>query len=335
MANPIQLQQTLHKLSALTASQERISTHLLNRAAFLPNLKTNETICKVGLNIFEKQNHEVDLGHLRLAEDLKLNTLNKPTLCQYSQASQASFQQKNQPVKQTSSIDQLPELNRNPNGHVILIMGAPGSGKGSLCQALTSLNPAFKHISIGEEIRLLLNDPTHPITQKYCNIVVSGQLLPDHVVDRIVHNIITTNTDPNRVILLDGYPRTGSQLTYFQNKVTNHFTVVQLDIKNTTALERLVNRKADRADDQIDIIQMRLEIFEHETKKMLNQIADHNKTALIRFSTENTITNLTSDEHILYHAQHVLTELNQRPELADIFSENANNSSHIQKKMSE
>lgn len=223
----------------------------------------------------------------------------------------------------TTKIHNTPPLPPKPNSRIVLVIGPPGSGKGTLCQSLTSLNPAFKHISIGEEIRRILLNPNHILTQRYADIVRTGGLLPDNVVIEIVSNIIRASHTSNSVILLDGYPRNLKQLIEFQQHFSDDFTIIHLDIDKETAIERILNRGENRADDKLNTILKRLEVFETNTQPMLDQLMATQANTIITLAKnpiENALNPVTKEASILHQSQSAYQKLNQHPEIFQALS---------------
>ncbi|GIW79393.1 MAG: adenylate kinase [Gemmatales bacterium] len=90
----------------------------------------------------------------------------------------------------------------------IILFGPPGSGKGTqaklLCQRLN-----LAHISTGDILREAIQRQT-PAGLEAKPYVVSGQLVPDELVNRLVADRFRRSDRPERFIL-DGYPRTRAQ----------------------------------------------------------------------------------------------------------------------------
>lgn len=98
---------------------------------------------------------------------------------------------------------------------IVLLTGAPGSGKSTQGSALMALNSQFRHLSLGEVVRRYLENPEHPITKEYKSLISAGNLLPDQVIKQILAEELAAITDQDSVILLDGYPRTEAQYQDF------------------------------------------------------------------------------------------------------------------------
>ena len=104
---------------------------------------------------------------------------------------------------------------------LIIIFGAPGCGKGHLSDRLIdvlkqSLSPEeIAYISTGDLIRTEIANAT-PTGLQIQEIVQSGQLVPDEIVDNLVATAINGN---QQIKILDGYPRTDHQLAFLSTQV--------------------------------------------------------------------------------------------------------------------
>lgn len=130
-----------------------------------------------------------------------------------------------QQKKQTNKTEQLPlqkpvfikPYRNNKNKQIrckIVLLGAPGSGKGTYGQYLKEYFDATV-IATGDLVREQVKKKTS--IGKLCeDIINKGQLLSDDIVNKIVTEKISyINNDDNYI--LDGYPRKFSQLIHLYN----------------------------------------------------------------------------------------------------------------------
>ncbi|MCM1289841.1 MAG: adenylate kinase [Corallococcus sp.] len=121
----------------------------------------------------------------------------------------------------------------------LILLGAPGSGKGTMAQKLTS-DLKIPQISTGDIFRKNLKEET-PLGLKVKSIMASGALVPDEITIEIVKNRLAEPDCANGYIL-DGFPRSIVQaeaLTTFQ---TIDFAV-NLDVDKETVVKRLSGRR--------------------------------------------------------------------------------------------
>lgn len=130
---------------------------------------------------------------------------------------------------------------------IIILFGAPGCGKGHLSDRLiTALikqipSEEIFYISTGDLIRSEIAHAT-PTGLKIKELVQSGQLVPDEIVDNLVANAINGN---QAVKILDGYPRTANQLTFLSTQIEKGTTVLTVfrDTPENVIKERIKKRR--------------------------------------------------------------------------------------------
>ncbi|KTD60980.1 nucleoside monophosphate kinase [Legionella shakespearei] len=155
---------------------------------------------------------------------------------------------------------------------IVLLAGAPGSGKSTQGAALMKMNANIKHLSLGEVVRNIIKDPEHPLAQKYHAVISSGTLLPDHVIAEILANELEQIADQNTVVLLDGYPRTSAQYQNFKEHWGNPAGIIHLDVSEQELAERMEHRQDSRSDDNEAAIARRLDFYKTTTLPVLELI---------------------------------------------------------------
>lgn len=134
--------------------------------------------------------------------------------------------------------------------YLIILFGAPGCGKGHLSeQIIKVLNEKISpdeifYISTGDLIRNEIANESE-IGKQIKELVQSGQLVPDNIVDTLVAQAI--NRD-EYVKILDGYPRTSSQLDFLAKQLKDEkgkITVLTIfrDTPEEVILERVKKRR--------------------------------------------------------------------------------------------
>ena len=162
----------------------------------------------------------------------------------------------------------------------ILLFGSPGAGKGTQGTILGSI-PTYLHVSSGDLFRNLRVQT--PIGQTFLNYASKGQLVPDEptiklwhddIKNRIHNGIFNPETD---TLLLDGIPRNAAQAELLDDTL-NVVGVLNLFCKDLDIMvERLQARalRENRLDDaNLDTIRNRLEVYEAETRPVLDHYGD-------------------------------------------------------------
>ena len=121
----------------------------------------------------------------------------------------------------------------------LILLGAPGSGKGTMAQKLTSeLN--IPQISTGDIFRKHLKEET-PLGLQIKDIVSGGGLVPDEITIEIV-KLRLAEPDCLHGYILDGFPRSIAQaeaLDAFQNVDC----AINLDVDKEVVVKRLSGRR--------------------------------------------------------------------------------------------
>lgn len=129
----------------------------------------------------------------------------------------------------------------------MVIMGAPGSGKGTLTSRLLKKIPSIHSLSTGDILRKEIANKS-PIGEKAKLFISKGELLPNEFMARIVENELKLNNwlDGKSSFLLDGFPRTIEQAKELEPVLKPYNSdinfVVELDVPPEVILDRIANR---------------------------------------------------------------------------------------------
>ena len=150
----------------------------------------------------------------------------------------------------------------------LLLVGAPGSGKGTQSTALASLY-GVEHISSGEVLRVEARAGT-PLGREVAAFQRRGDLVPDQIVLNLLIPVVAAATARGGYIL-DGFPRTVSQaMEAFDVARRLDLTLdaaVYLNVPEPVLFQRLMSRA--RPDDTEEVIKHRLEVFAETTRPLI------------------------------------------------------------------
>jgi adenylate kinase len=150
----------------------------------------------------------------------------------------------------------------------LLLVGAPGSGKGTQSEALASLY-GVEHISSGEVLRVEARAGT-PLGREVAAFQRRGDLVPDRIVLDLVIPVVAAASARGGYIL-DGFPRTVPQaLEAADIARRRHFSLdaaIYLNVPEAVLLQRLLAR--GRPDDSAEVIKHRLEVFAETTNPLI------------------------------------------------------------------
>jgi adenylate kinase len=148
----------------------------------------------------------------------------------------------------------------------LLIMGPPGAGKGTQA-AMICEEFGIPHVSTGDLFRLNLTQGT-ALGQEAKKYMDAGEYVPDSVTNGMVRERLK-DADTKAGFLLDGYPRTVSQVAELDGMLstTPLDRVIELTADTDEVVKRLLGRAIEqgRADDTEDVIRRRLEVYEEQT----------------------------------------------------------------------
>lgn len=126
----------------------------------------------------------------------------------------------------------------------LLIMGAPGSGKGTCAVELKQFY-GIPHISTGDIFRQAIADKT-PLGLVAKELIEQGHFVPDDLTNQIVKERLSMD-DCKKGFLLDGYPRNLEQAKYLSEMLNNLNikldAAINLDIDDQVIVNRIVNRR--------------------------------------------------------------------------------------------
>ena len=132
----------------------------------------------------------------------------------------------------------------------LIILGAPGSGKGSQCKWITR-DYDVPHISTGDILRKNIAEGT-TLGQKAKGYIDQGALVPDELVVDILKARLQEDDCKEKGFLLDGFPRTISQaeaLEEFLNDAgVSIDKVINLHVPDEEIMAREIRRTCENAE---------------------------------------------------------------------------------------
>ena len=183
---------------------------------------------------------------------------------------------------------------------IIVIMGAPGAGKGTQARLLEERR-GLPQISTGDMFRALASAQT-PLAEEVRAVQASGKLISDDLVIRVVDER-TNQEDCRHGYILDGFPRTTAQATMLEtlaadqgHEIVAILVDVPLDLLEKRATGRRMcpecgeiyniyfkppasegvcdlhpqARLVHRADDTAEKIRVRLDTYTQQTRPLLD-----------------------------------------------------------------
>ncbi|MDD2485199.1 MAG: adenylate kinase [bacterium] len=182
----------------------------------------------------------------------------------------------------------------------IILLGAPGSGKGTVAKVLVE-RTGTPHISTGDMLRAALAAGT-PLGARAREYMESGRLVPDNIVIGLIRNRLGQSDCLSTGYILDGFPRTVPQAeelgVVLSDLESNVQAVFNLQVSRQLLVERLSGRRIckscgaiyhavnmpprtegicdicggelyQRVDDQPATVENRLNVYEAQTKPLI------------------------------------------------------------------
>ncbi len=150
----------------------------------------------------------------------------------------------------------------------LLLVGAPGSGKGTQGKALAALY-GIEHLSSGEVLRVEVRAGT-PLGREVAAFQRRGDLVPDQIVFDLLIPAVAAATARGGYIL-DGFPRTVPQAQQAadvgRRLDLSLDAAIYLNVPEQVLLQRLLARA--RPDDSPEVIKHRLEVFAETTRPLI------------------------------------------------------------------
>jgi adenylate kinase len=168
----------------------------------------------------------------------------------------------------------------------IILLGPPGSGKGTQAQRLVQ-RYGIVQLSTGELLRAAVAAGT-PVGLRAKDIMASGSLVPDDMVIGIISDRID-QPDAKYGFILDGFPRTEPQAEalddLLKRKNMKLDAVIELRVNESVLLQRVETRAAEtrargeevRADDTPEVLTNRLAAYRAQTEPLIHYYSDRRR----------------------------------------------------------
>lgn len=125
--------------------------------------------------------------------------------------------------------------------NVVILLGAPGSGKGTIAGRLAAADPKLKHVSSGDLLRGAVAKGTAAGVEAKA-YMDKGELVPDALIARMIEDVIAETTG-DVTMLLDGFPRNVAQAEILAATGVPIRSVVLVDVPDAVIADRIAGRR--------------------------------------------------------------------------------------------
>jgi len=128
---------------------------------------------------------------------------------------------------------------------IVILLGAPGSGKGTVASRLAAADNTLRHVSSGELLReaVRLQTPAGGEAEGYMK---RGELVPDELIARMIADLMGS-VGQSCTWLLDGFPRTVAQADMLDGIASRRGSevaaTVLLDVEDSVLVDRIAGRR--------------------------------------------------------------------------------------------
>ncbi|HBJ59779.1 MAG TPA: adenylate kinase [Verrucomicrobia bacterium] len=187
--------------------------------------------------------------------------------------------------------------------NIVILLGAPGSGKGTVAGKLASENAHLKHVSSGDLLRGAVAKGTEA-GKKAKDFMEAGKLVPDELIATMIKDVVAETTG-DVTMLLDGFPRNLAQAKILEEMGAPVKGAVLIDVPDEIIQDRIAGRRTCpkckagyhvknlppkvagvcdkcgaqlvvRKDDNPDTVKDRLAVYHSETEPLIAFYRDKN-----------------------------------------------------------
>ena len=125
--------------------------------------------------------------------------------------------------------------------NIVILLGAPGSGKGTVAGKLAAENANLKHVSSGDLLRGAVAKGT-PSGVEAKGSMEAGKLVPDALIAQMIKDVVAETTG-DVTMLLDGFPRNLAQAKILEEMGAPVKSAVLIDVPDEIIQDRIAGRR--------------------------------------------------------------------------------------------
>ena len=125
--------------------------------------------------------------------------------------------------------------------NIVILLGAPGSGKGTVAGKLAADNANLKHVSSGDLLRGAVAKGTEAGKQAK-EAMEAGKLVADELIATMIKDVVAETTG-DVTMLLDGFPRNLAQAKILDEMGAPVKSAVLIDVPDEIIQDRIAGRR--------------------------------------------------------------------------------------------
>ena len=125
--------------------------------------------------------------------------------------------------------------------NIVILLGAPGSGKGTVAGKLAADNVNLKHVSSGDLLRGAVAKGTEAGKQAK-EAMEAGKLVADELIATMIKDVVAETTG-DVTMLLDGFPRNLAQAKILDEMGAPVKSAVLIDVPDEIIQDRIAGRR--------------------------------------------------------------------------------------------
>ena len=125
--------------------------------------------------------------------------------------------------------------------NIVILLGAPGSGKGTVASAVAAMDSSVKHVSSGDLLRGAVAQGT-AAGKEAKSYMEAGKLVPDSLIAQMIRDVVA-ETKGDVTMLLDGFPRNLAQAKILDEMGAPVVASVLINVPDDVIADRIAGRR--------------------------------------------------------------------------------------------
>lgn len=189
---------------------------------------------------------------------------------------------------------------------VLFVLGAPGSGKGTLCYHITR-EYGYVHLSAGDLLREERANPNSQYGELIENYIKNGTIVPVAITCSLLDRAMQSSDNPHKRFLIDGFPRNQDNIDGWNEAMSDKCIVKGVlfcECSKEVCIQRCLKRGAagsGRTDDNEEVLVKRFETYVTSTMPIIEHF---DKLGLV-----HRVDSMKTPEKVFEQAKEILKKI--------------------------